>query len=933
MNVSKIEAIRNELFFFDNPGARQNSEPLLDFLTLQNVLGDSKDRDALLCILLDNNVASLAALQKLKANGHRQLDTLTGSITKWNRTAGVAFRKITPALVARADNGPQEVDEDLQAFLKHKAKLPSGAEKVLAEFGVTSLEQLQKVREDPAESQKLATKLEDSGILNAKEAFDKITVEDVKEEISTLDSPATGQAKKKETALRQAIEDVKKLRAEVEQATKDNLAATGASVALEHDAVLKRVKDACKLDFEQASNAAQQSRTTLKSLLDRTIESAEAATNLLTHVDKTQMALTKLIRRQEILCGALITPADITMKRAAELVAMPDNPNKMARATEAQESINIQYKGSETKSFASSYASQTGLSVSASADTTAAGFVGSGLGAISTAASYSDARKASRDQETFSNSATATCGEIRFIFVPKQTIQFRDNEIRLSNDAKQHLESIAGAANVSEKTSKIKSFNQKFGSHFFTRYSLGGRYEFNATGENTLTEGKAKLVTAVSRGSDWAVSSSASYFGLGGAVKTANAVVGSTTSAQAEADQMRFTTDSASVRVSIKVLGGAGLAPRDVWMESLAFNSTWVVIARAEPIAVWEILRRVPQNPPLPKSITDLAPLLEEVWIREIFREAVRDSNPILYARIGKDLAIRTCAELNQAVRGLQAAEPPVQVVVIEQTSTSDGHPKVIAQATATKGLKLIGGGARVDYGDGFGNLLTGSYPEGEGWVASSKEHLQSSQARVTAYALYLVDPENIWDVKRVEVTSERRTNKPQATAELPAGYALTGGGARVHGYGNSGVLLTHCCAAIVDGVYAAWTAEGKDHIKSDEAWATAWAIGIRCRNMPPGMQPAPCHVIAQVGLGPGRANASSPAEDKVIVVGGGAAVTYRDKGGLLTATYPDSRSNKWSASAKDHIESDSLNLTTWCIARAGEVITMDVVKAAQAGR
>lgn len=44
---------------------------------------------------------------------------------------------------------------------------------------------------------------------------------------------------------------------------------------------------------------------------------------------------------------------------------------------------------------------------------------------------------------------------------------------------------------------------------------------------------------------------------------------------------------------------------------------------------------------------------------------------------------------------------------------------------------------------------------------------------------------------------------------------------------------------------------------------------------MPPGMQPAPCHVIAQAGLGPGRANASAQAGDKVNVVGGGAAVTY----------------------------------------------------------
>jgi hypothetical protein len=130
--------------------------------------------------------------------------------------------------------------------------------------------------------------------------------------------------------------------------------------------------------------------------------------------------------------------------------------------------------------------------------------------------------------------------------------------------------------------------------------------------------------------------------------------------------------------------------------------------------------------------------------------------------------------------------------VVVQQTSISDGHPKVVAQSTM-KGLKLIGGGASVDYGNGLRNMLTGSYPAGEGWAASSKEHLKSSHAKVTAYAIYLVDPDNIWDVKRVEVKSERRTNRPQATAVLPAGYCLTGGGALVHEYGHNGVMLTQC--------------------------------------------------------------------------------------------------------------------------------------------
>jgi hypothetical protein len=926
-----VEAVKNEIYFLKNPGAKDSAEPLLDFLAVENVLSDPKDRDVLLCMLLENNTPSLAALHKLKAGGHRQLDTLTGAITRWDAAGGAAFRRITPAMVARAGNPAQKIDEDLQAYLKHKAKLPSGAENVLAEFGVTSLDQLKRVKEDPAQSQVLAGKLQDAGILNAREAFDKITVEDIQEEISTLDSPVTAQAKRRQTELQQAIRDVRELRTQVEGATQANLKATVTKVGQEYSAVIGRVRDAWTLEFEQASSAALESQTSLKGLLDRTIENAEKAVMVLREDDKTEMAMTKLIRQLEMLCGALLTPAEIVMKRTADLMSMPDDPNQLAKATEAQESVSIQYTGSETSSFASSYASQTGSSFSTTTDTAAAGFVGTGIGAISAAASYSDARKASQDQETFHSFETARCGEIRYIFAPKRTVQFTENDIRLSNDARRELGSIAGVAQPAEQAKRIRSFYHKFGSHFFTRYSLGGRYEFNATGENTSAAGKAKLVTAVSNGADWAVSSSASYLGLGGAVNNANAVVGSTTSAQAEADQMRFTTDSASVRVSIKVLGGAGLSPRDVWAQSLAFNSTWAVIGRAEPIAIWEILRRVPQKPALPASTTDLAPILEEVWVRDIFREAVRDSNPILYSRIGNDPTIRTCAELEQLVRKLQAADPPVQVLIVERTSSSAGHPKIIAQAASTKGLKLIGGGARVDSGNGVGNLLTGSYPEGEGWVASSKEHIKASPATVTAFAIYLVDPEDIWDVKRVEVSSEQRSNRPEATAELPAGYALTGGGALVHGYGSNGVLLTHCCPVVKDGGYRAWTAQGKDHVKIDEALATAWAIGIRCKNMPPGVNPALPQVISQVGLGAGRGHASSKAAGELVIVGGGAAVNYRAKGGLLTATYPDRRSNGWSASAKDHIEEDSFDVTVWCIARPGEAITEEATQSARA--
>ena len=353
------------------------------------------------------------------------------------------------------------------------------------------------------------------------------------------------------------------------------------------------------------------------------------------------------------------------------------------------------------------------------------------------------------------------------------------------------------------------------------------------------------------------------------------------------------------------------------------------MIHRAEPIAIWDIVERIEQKPPLPLS---LVPDLEEVWVREVFREAVRDTNPSLFARIGNNPAIKTCEALDRAVRELQAAEPPIQIVIVQQTSTSDGHPKIVAQSR-TKGLKLIGGGASVDYGDGHGNLLTGSYPAGEVWAASSKEHLLSSPAKVTAYAIYLVDPDDIWDVKRVEVKSDRRTSRPQATAVLPAGYSLTGGGALVHGYGSHGVMLTQCGPAMIDGVWTGWTAEGKDHMKEDAAYATAWAIGIRSRNMLPGAIPKPTQLIAQMGSGRSRAAASAQAGDSQVVIGGGAAVTYDDAGGFLTAGYPAIAGKSWSASAKDHMKEDTLSITTWAIARTGEMTTLDAVRSAATGR
>ncbi|HEY0785367.1 MAG TPA: hypothetical protein VGD62_05810, partial [Acidobacteriaceae bacterium] len=175
-------SIKNAQFFAMHPEGKATSKAVVDFLAGKEVLADSKHRDKLLGILLEEEVGSLAALQKVKAGGAVKAARLTAAIAAMDAESGRKFDAITAADVARgAATAPAKVDEELQAFLKDKAKLPSGSEEVLAEFGVTSLEQLKAIKEDPDQAEELAKKLEDSGIRKAKESFDKIKPEEIDE--------------------------------------------------------------------------------------------------------------------------------------------------------------------------------------------------------------------------------------------------------------------------------------------------------------------------------------------------------------------------------------------------------------------------------------------------------------------------------------------------------------------------------------------------------------------------------------------------------------------------------------------------------------------------------------------------------------------------------------------------------------------------------
>jgi hypothetical protein len=241
----------------------------------------------------------------------------------------------------------------------------------------------------------------------------------------------------------------------------------------------------------------------------------------------------------------------------------------------------------------------------------------------------------------------------------------------------------------------------------------------------------------------------------------------------------------------------------------------------------------------------------------------------------------------------------PIQIFTA--TGGVTAHPSV--QVGVPAGFKIVGGGA-FDHWTGAGSLLTASYPLNQNtWFAAGKDHEISAPASISAYAIALHDPNNLWDVMIKHETSDPAAH-PQAVAILPDDYVLTGGGAFVN-WAGAGNLLT----ASFPNSDKSWEARSKDHDISDPAQITAYAIGIKPK---PGTKkvshiiknatgPIAAHPSAQVCLDPGWT-----------LSGGGAFDNWNGAGNLLTASFPNGMC--WFASGKDHMISSPAAITAYVI-------------------
>lgn len=155
----------------------------------------------------------------------------------------------------------------------------------------------------------------------------------------------------------------------------------------------------------------------------------------------------------------------------------------------------------------------------------------------------------------------------------------------------------------------------------------------------------------------------------------------------------------------------------------------------------------------------------------------------------------------------------------------------LIPEATAKRpaGHVLISGGFHVNYFGGGGSLATASFPENAfSWESRSKAHFISNDAEITSYGISIKEELPIG--KRVEVfiksASSSAALHPSTSADMPPGYAMTGGGAEVR-WNHPGSLLWRLYP-LIETTNQEFTASAKAHFGETISTVTAYAMGIK---------------------------------------------------------------------------------------------------------
>lgn len=328
-------------------------------------------------------------------------------------------------------------------------------------------------------------------------------------------------------------------------------------------------------------------------------------------------------------------------------------------------------------------------------------------------------------------------------------------------------------------------------------------------------------------------------------------------------------------REGLIVRGGylrVGRAGEDRWANSTETNAETIKFLPGGAVPIWDLIEDADQ------------------------KESVRQSFELFFG--GSSLILKRFSSIDINSTNRQA------------------HPE--AQVYVEKGWKVISGGADVRY-YGDGQLLTKSYPiitrDGPiGWKVASKDHLESDPGRIQAFAIAAWDPFNALDIV-MNISRSSILSNPTATAPIPSGYAVVGGGADVH-YIEPGSMLVRSYPSTVQ----SWNAMSKSHLQHSLSHLDTYAIGGRYREGP--------IFITRIRIarfGPARQPSGVlRATTGHVFLGAGAQVSRGGAGNMLVSIVPSSDGKEIYASSKDHLKSDPQQLTIYGIEIQGGTFVRD---------
>ena len=259
---------------------------------------------------------------------------------------------------------------------------------------------------------------------------------------------------------------------------------------------------------------------------------------------------------------------------------------------------------------------------------------------------------------------------------------------------------------------------------------------------------------------------------------------------------------------------------------------------------------------------------------------------------------------------------------ILSVTSEVTNHP--VARVTVPAGFKLVGGGARENWIPGAGNLLTASFPETPNtWMAAGKDHSYASHnatdpASITAFAVAIYDPDDLWDVKISKSDAGNEDGFPRREQPVESGYVMVGGGAQVL-WREPGNLLFASYALDAK----TWRGHSKAHGIPSPATLVAYAIGLKSKlegiTVKVNIQQAQSYesgapsATVSVASEPSKGVPDSEEVQDYVMTGGGACILHKEPGVLLTASYPKD-DKTWEGIGKSHIDPCLTAIVVQCI-------------------